>query len=167
MTVSVYFPENQLVKINIHYNNLVQRAINRSGPIKVIETTEEIAFFPFNLIQESYEYITVHIYTSNDLNNILFDCFDVYLRNSNTHVKIFVEKRQPDRQQLITIDFDPKIQGMDKQNLAFSKTNWSRKKFEKLFEDDNCLNFAIEICRDKLLVKPACLNLSKIFQNNK
>ena len=103
MPIYIYFPPNQRVKVKVQYNNIVERSKLRQGLTEDFESS----FYPFNLADKSYANFTIHIFTSENIENVLkFDCFDIKLPNYDNHMKLLIERNNPTVKEKIIVEYN-------------------------------------------------------------
>ena len=147
MTILIYFEKNQEVNIKIKYNRINQAEENNTDPTTSIQSNEVIEVFPFTLARESCKNITVHVYTSSDFKNIIFDHFRIRLLKENAYINLFVEKKDARKDETIVVEFQNPHKKNGKSYFVIAKTSWQVQSYDKFLKDEKCEDFSIEISR--------------------
>ena len=153
MTISIYFKKNQVVNIRLQFNNICKRDSKYTVPTTNIQSNDAIGFYPFNLSQESYKNVTVHVFISENLKNIIFDRFKIRLQKENAYINLFIEKRNPKQHEVIVLEYPNPYEENGKNYFAFANPSWHMKAYDKFLKDEKCKNFYIEISRKKFFEK--------------
>ena len=153
MSVHVYFPPKQNVKIRLQCNNLVNRDKVQENLIEEFEFDESVCFYPFNYIQGQHGFFTIHIFTSRNIQNVIhFDRFDIDFPDIDGHMKLMVERTDPLINKRIMVAKYDEYNNLDKQYFPFTNINWDKHQCMKFLKDERSEDFYIELCRDKFLI---------------
>lgn len=151
MPIYIYYEPNQNDKVKLQYDNIIDR--KGKNLTEDFESTDNISFYPFSLADDKYKNFTTHIFTSKNIENVLrFDCFDITLPYYGNLMKLFIERKNPNTEEKIIVDYNNGNEKHYKQFFAFTSSKWNKSLCSRFLKNEKAGDFFIELTREKFII---------------
>ena len=162
MSIYIHYPTEQEIKVHIVYSEFVDEECNNKctkNKKATFSIKEGLDLYPFDYVGQFCESITVYIYTSENIDDVMeFDDFNFELYDNNNtnevrYLNLFVERRNSDELEKIIIKDE--IYKNHIRYYGFTWLTWDENVCKRFnIPDVQYDKFRIEFCKEKFELSP-------------